>query len=621
MTHLLTEAAQMEDTSLQIRDMRSSERAKEVARVRQQPRHRQEKSQRVRGPQRGKIPTQTPQTCGYCGRTATHEEGCDCPAYGKRCNKCNKLNHFAIVCRADTFQKSPKAFEHGHKQMEQKRGQVKKTVEREQDSSTSSDDEFFSQAVQHLKQARRVKEASTTDKKITLRIDDVDVQVEPDSGAAVNLMDEHQFKALIHRSNHQHRLEISQTQLNTLQSKLSVKGEFTTVIRNKTCGAVTRFIIVRGRINSPPLIGKDTLVELGMLQIRPDGSLAQSNNLRIPGGTPSIKTVARDETMRCQISAITDKYSHIFDGIGKIEDTKNNKEIYAKFSMKQEAVQIAQKPRPVAYYLQKPLKEWLEEGIREIFEEVPQGEPVTWCSPLVVQPKPRFSKIPKDQLGSHMIRASVDLRVPNKFMERNRITQGPVVEDFMYKFHDCTVFSKLDMKQGYHQLMLHPESRAVATFSTPWGNMRPKRLIFGAKSSQDLFDEAIYRIFGDIPRCLNQRDDILLGGRDMEEHNNALEAVLQRAADFGITFNREKCQFGVEEIEFYGYRFTKDGLKPTPDKVRAVKESQPPESKGAVRSFLGMIGYLSKFIPRYSSLTAPLRELTRKNTKFTWGVK
>ena len=107
----------------------------------------------------------------------------------------------------------------------------------------------------------------------------------------------------------------------------------------------------------------------------------------------------------------------------------------------------------------------------------------------------------------------------------------------------------------------------------------------------------------------------------MEEHNNALEAVLQRAADFGITFNREKCQFGVEEIEFYGYRFTKDGLKPTPDKVRAVKESQPPESKGAVRSFLGMIGYLSKFIPRYSSLTAPLRELTRKNTKFRWGVK
>ena len=204
-------------------------------------------------------------------------------------------------------------------------------------------------------------------------------------------------------------------------------------------------------------------------------------------------------------------------------------------------------------------------------------------------------------------------------MKRNKITQGPVVEDFMYKFHDCKVFSKLDMKQGYHQLLLDSDSRGVATFSTPWGNLRPRRLIFGAKSSQDLFNETIFKIFGDIPKCLNQRDDILLGGRNIEEHNETLQAVLQRAADFGITFNPDKCQFGVDEIEFYGYKFTKDGLKPTPDKVRAVKESKPPESKEAVRSFLGMIGYLSKFIPRYSSLTAPLRELTHKDKKFKWG--
>ena len=66
----------------------------------------------------------------------------------------------------------------------------------------------------------------------------------------------------------------------------------------------------------------------------------------------------------------------------------------------------------------------------------------------------------------------------------------------------------MDLKQGYHQLILHPESRAVATFSTPWGNMRPKGLIFEAKSSQDLFDEAMFRIFGDIQSCLNQRDVI-----------------------------------------------------------------------------------------------------------------
>ena len=83
--------------------------------------------------------------------------------------------------------------------------------------------------------------------------------------------------------------------------------------------------------------------------------------------------------------------------------------------------------------------------------------------------------------------------------------------------------------------------------------MRLKRLIFGAKSSQDLFDEAMFRIFGDIPNCLNQRDDILIGGATLEDHNRTLEAVLQRANDFGITLNKEKCLFGVQDLEFYGY--------------------------------------------------------------------
>ena len=88
--------------------------------------------------------------------------------------------------------------------------------------------------------------------------------------------------------------------------------------------------------------------------------------------------------------------------------------------------------------------------------------------------------------------------------------------------------------------------------------------------------------------CLNQRDKILLGGRDQTEHRE--ETVLKGARDHGITFNREKCQFGVEQIEFFRHVFTKDGLKPLPDKVRAVKECGVPENKEAVRSFLGMAG-------------------------------
>ena len=103
--------------------------------------------------------------------------------------------------------------------------------------------------------------------------------------------------------------------------------------------------------------------------------------------------------------------------------------------------------------------------------------------------KPKF--VGKEKLEPHEIRASIDLRLANKAMTRSRIVQAPLIEDFTHKFHDCTVWSKLDLKQGYHQLTLDEESRKIATFSTPWGNYRPRRLVFGAKSSQDLFDETI----------------------------------------------------------------------------------------------------------------------------------
>ena len=349
-----------------------------------------------------------------------------------------------------------------------------------------------------------------------------------------------------------------------------------------------------------------------MVQIREDGSFSQENDTKIEDPAPEIKIVTEDQGDR--IKDVTERYSQVFNGIGKIRDMKNDK-YYNE--AREGGVRVAQKPRPFAYYLQKPLKRWLEQCIEEdIFEEVPEGEPVKWCSPLVVQPKPRLNQTDKDELQPHMIRASIDLQIPNQFMERNRIAPTPTVEDFICTFHDCTMFSKLDMRKEYYQLILDPESRMVATFSTPWGNMRAKRLVFGAKSSQDMFDEAMYRIFGDIPRCLNQRDDILISGRNAEEHDQALETMLQRAADFLITFNLEKCQFGVNEIEFYGHRFTQEGLKPSPAKVRAVQESKAPESKDAVRSFLGMTSYLSKFISRYSSLTAQLRALMHKDVKF-----
>ena len=155
---------------------------------------------------------ETPKQCGYCG--LVHGNGQKCPAFGKKCMKCPKMNHFAAVCRTKS----------DNGKVEKKTGKprklgygVKKTTTTEYDDSTSSDDEFI---VEHLEDVKKIQEQGNYRKTVILRIDDVDMRVEPNSGAGVNLMDEHQFKALVHRSNKKITLEASQTRLNTLQGDL-----------------------------------------------------------------------------------------------------------------------------------------------------------------------------------------------------------------------------------------------------------------------------------------------------------------------------------------------------------------------------------------------------------------
>ena len=534
-------------------------------------------------------PKETNKTCKYCGKTHPMQKEL-CPAYGKFCSKCGKPNHCSTVCMS-----SKETHRQRWNQSSDSRRDVKRATNgSETDESGGEEDQnthFIDETVRHLTVGKiKVNKVSDFEKTVPIVINDVIVHTEPDSGADVNVMDEYHYKALKRKSYENIALQNSSTRLNTLQNELHVSGKFKATACNETRGTDTTFVVIKGKINSPPLLGRRTLIELGKLEIRPDGSLKGSNELRRTDNK-AVKSILNSKA-KSDIETILQQHEEVFKCIGKIFDTKNNEEFLVKFSMKADATPVAQKPRPVPYYLQEPLQRWLDECIKEeIFEKVEPGEPVTWYSPLVGQPKPRYSKVSKECLEPHMIRASVDLRVPNKHMERNRISQAPVVEDFTCEFHDCKVFSKMDLKQGYHQLVLHPDSRAVATFSTPWGNMRPNRLIFGAKSSQDLFDEAMYRIFGDIPHCLNQKDNILIGGTTLAEHNKTLEAVLQRARDFGITLNKEKCLFGVRELEFYGYRFTNEGLKPTQEKVIAVKEYKPPGSRDEVKSFLGMIGY------------------------------
>ena len=135
-------------------------------------------------------------------------------------------------------------------------------------------------------QIKMIKKKYGLEKTVPLMVNDINIRAEPDSGADVNVMDEHQYRALLHRSDCKMDLRKSSTRLRTLQNDLHVpiKGEFDAILRNQTCGKHARFLVIKGKINSPPLISKDTLIDLGMLQIRENGSFANQNDVYSGGG-------------------------------------------------------------------------------------------------------------------------------------------------------------------------------------------------------------------------------------------------------------------------------------------------------------------------------------------------
>ena len=126
---------------------------------------------------------------------------------------------------------------------------------------------------------------------VLIRFGNLDAFVEPGSGASANVMDEYRFKALKHRSQEVKELELSRDTMKTLQSDLTVKGEFTAILRNKNRGKQSKFLVIQGNTNSPPLLSKSTL---GSLKFDPERTLKETDELRIkPVKTPdgSIETV------------------------------------------------------------------------------------------------------------------------------------------------------------------------------------------------------------------------------------------------------------------------------------------------------------------------------------------
>ena len=188
------------------------------------------------------------------------------------------------------------------------------------------------------------------------------------------------------------------------------------------------------------------------------------------------------------------------------------------------------------------------------------------------------------------------MRCANKAVMRTRhIT--PTLEELLSDLNGATMFSKLDLNKGYHQCELDESSRYITTFSSHLGLKRYKRLSFEISSAAELFQNAIEQSLIGLQGVKNMSDDILIWGKNAEEHDKNLESVFQRLQEKNLTLNKGKCQFHLDKINFFGHILSSKGVECDPQKTQAVLQASHPKNVEEVRSFLGMVGFCSRFIP------------------------
>jgi hypothetical protein len=189
------------------------------------------------------------------------------------------------------------------------------------------------------------------------------------------------------------------------------------------------------------------------------------------------------------------------------------------------------------------------------------------------------------------------------------------------QFNGAALFSILDLKGAYNLIRMKPGHEWKAAFRSKFGLFEPLVVQFGLQNAPSVFQDFINSIFVDMlgKSLVIYIDDILIYSKETEEHVATVREVLKRLRDHHLVLKKGKCFFHVTEFIFLGHRISTDGISMDPEKVQVIANFGRPTTVKELRSFLGMSNYYRKFLPRYSEVSKPLTDLTKKKNDFLWN--
>ena len=186
----------------------------------------------------------------------------------------------------------------------------------------------------------------------------------------------------------------------------------------------------------------------------------------------------------------------------------------------------------------------------------------------------------------------------------------PHLQDFSAQLHGCKFFSKIDLVRGYHQIPVAPEDVHKTAVITPFGLFEFLRTPFGLKNAAQSFQRLMDTVCQGLPFVFVYLDDVLVASKTEEEHHDHLRQLFDRLQAAGLILSMEKCLFAQRSLRFLGHEVAADGITPTAESVKAITAFPRPATIQELMSFIGMVNFYKRFIPKAAQIMAPLHAAT-----------
>ncbi|GJT46242.1 putative reverse transcriptase domain-containing protein [Tanacetum coccineum] len=272
------------------------------------------------------------------------------------------------------------------------------------------------------------------------------------------------------------------------------------------------------------------------------------------------------------------------------------------------AAPVARAPYRLAPSEMKELSEQLQELSDKGFIR-PSSSP--WGAPVLFVKK-------KD--GS--FRMCIDYRELNKLTVKNRYPL-PRIDDLFDQLQGSSIYSKIDLRSGYHQLRVREQDIPKTAFRTRYGHYEFQVMPFGLTNAPAVFMDLMNRVCKPYldKFVIVFIDDILIYSKDEKEHEEHLKAILELLKKEQLYAKFSKCEFWIPKVQFLGHVIDSRGIHVDPAKIESIKDWASPKTPTEIRQFLGLAGYYRRFIEGFSKIAKSMTKLTQKGIKFDWGEK